>query len=116
MESFLIVVLSLTVFFFIVFLISWINERKILTIILGVVTILFFAGTGYFAWRNDQIEKFQIVQVEKTDKHGETAYEFTLKSNKGEINQIWIKEKDIGTYDNNSMFVKVINEYQEDKD
>ena len=41
---------------------------------------------------------------------------YILISNKGEINQIWIREKDIDTYDNNSMFVKAVNEYQEDKD
>lgn len=116
MEALLIVFLSITIFFFIFFLISWINEKKVLTIILGVVTILCFAGTGYFAWKNDQIENFHIIQVEKIDKQGESAYEFTLKSNKGEISQFWIREKDLETYDNNSMFVKAVNEYQEDKD
>lgn len=116
MEALVIIILCTTIFFFIFFLISWINARKVLTIVLGIITVICFAGTGYLAWKYDKIESFRVVNVEEIKKYGETAYEFTLKSNKGDMNKIWIREKDLETYDNNSMFVKAVNEYQEDKE
>lgn len=107
--------LGITIFFFIVFLLSWINERKIFSIILGIITLISCAAVGCLAWKYDQVEKFQIVHVEKIEKYNEPAYEFTLRSNQGNMDKVWIREKDLNTYNDNSMFIEAVNEYKEDK-
>lgn len=109
----IVILLAITVFIFICFLLSWINEKKACTIILSICCLICFAGVGYLGWKHDRIEKFQIVKVEEVEKFNEPTYEFTLKGNQGDTNKIWIRESDMNSYDNNSMFIEAIENYRE---
>lgn len=115
MEIYIIILLSITLFFWIFFLISWINERKVLTIILGIISVVCFVCVGYLGWQYDNIEKFQIVETKEEIKFKEEVYEFIIKSNKGNVDKVWIRKRDLETYENNSMFVEAVEKYEEDK-
>ena len=113
MELIGLIIVALMLLLFVGFLLSWINERKLCTIILGIGWAAALVSIGYMGWKHDQIEKFQIINAVEIKKSGEEAWEFTIKSNKGNIEKVWIKKKDLDTYDRDSMFVEATEFYKE---